>query len=81
VRRQELAGAIQRRGRFVEDRGIGLEDVGHAGTDVKRDLDVCGRGYLGEADGVVLYRRILGSWVGSAYMGGQPCSMAARRSS
>ena len=31
TRRQELAGSVQRRGRFLEDRVIGLEDVGHPG--------------------------------------------------
>ena len=29
MRRQELSGSVQRRGRFVKDRVIGLEDVGH----------------------------------------------------
>ena len=28
MRRQELSGSVQRRGRFVKDRVIGLEDVG-----------------------------------------------------
>ena len=37
TRRQELAGSVQRRGRFVEDRVIGLEDVGDAGGDVEAD--------------------------------------------
>ena len=53
MRRQELSGSVQRRGRFVKDRGEGLEDVGHPGGDVERDLDVGGGGPLGEADGVV----------------------------
>src|SRR6266699_2455941 len=53
VRRQELSGSVQRRGRFVEDRVIGLEDVGHPGGDVEGDLDVGGGGLPGEADGVV----------------------------
>ena len=34
LRRQELSGSVQRRGPFVEDRVIGLEDVGHAEGDV-----------------------------------------------
>ena len=53
MRRQELSGSVQRRGRFVEDRVIGLEDVGHPRGDVERDLDVGGGGLLREADGVV----------------------------
>ena len=39
MRRQYLSGSVQRRGRFVEDRVIGL-DVGHPRGDVERDLDV-----------------------------------------
>ena len=53
MRRQELSGSVQRRGRFVKDRVIGLEDVGHPRGDVERDLDVGGDGLLREADGVV----------------------------
>ena len=53
MRRQELSGSVQRRGRFVEDRVIGLEDVGHSRGDVKRDFDVGGGGLLREAEGVV----------------------------
>src|SRR6266508_522033 len=53
MRRQELSGSVQRRGRFVEDPVIGLEDVGHPGGDVEGDLDVGGGGLPGEADGVV----------------------------
>src|SRR5215207_6251944 len=53
MRRQELSGSVQRRGRFVEDRVIGLEDVGHPGGDVEGDLDIGGGGLSGEADGVV----------------------------
>ena len=53
MRRQELSGSVQRRGRFVKDRVIGLEDVGHAGGDVERELDVGAGGLLREADGVV----------------------------
>ena len=53
MRRQELSGSVQRRGRFVEDRVIGLEDMGHARRDVEGDLDVGGGGLPGEADGVV----------------------------
>ena len=53
MRRQELSGSVQRRARFVKDRIIGLEDVGHARGDVERDLDVGGGGSSREADGVV----------------------------
>src|SRR5712691_12282903 len=53
MRRQELSGSVQRRGRFVEDRVIGLEDVRHPGGNVESDLDVGGGGLLGEADGVI----------------------------
>ena len=53
MRRQELSGSVQRRGRFVEDRVVGLEDVRHAGGDVEGDLDVGGGGLPREADGVV----------------------------
>jgi len=53
MRRQELSGSVEGRGRFVKDRVIGLEDVGHPWGDVERQLDV-GRGaLLCEADGVV----------------------------
>jgi len=40
MRRQQLSGSVQGRGRFVEDRVIGLEDVRHLGGDVEGDLDV-----------------------------------------
>ena len=53
MRRQELSGSVQRRSRLVEDRVIGLEDVGHPRGDVERDLDVGGGGLPREADGVV----------------------------
>ncbi len=53
MRRQELSGSVQRRGCFVEDRVVGLEDVRHPGGDVEGDLDVGGGGLPGEADGVV----------------------------
>src|SRR4051794_34182256 len=53
TRRQELAGSVQRRSRFVEDRVVDLEDVGHPGGDVEGDLDVGGGSLAGEADGVV----------------------------
>src|SRR5690242_6771490 len=53
MRRQELSGSVQRRGRFVEDRVIGLENVGHPRGDVEDDLDVGGGSYTGEADGVI----------------------------
>src|SRR6202035_1055200 len=51
--RQELSGSVQRRGRFVKDRVIGLKDVGHPRGDFERDLDVGGGGCSREADGVV----------------------------
>src|SRR5205809_7287235 len=53
MRRQELSGSVQCRGRFVEDRIEGLEDVRHPGGDVEGDLDVGGGSLPGEADGVV----------------------------
>ena len=53
MRRQELSGSVQRRRCFVEDRVIGLEDVGHPGRDVEGDLDVGDGSYNGEADGIV----------------------------
>ena len=53
MRRQELSGSVQRRGPFIKDRVIGLEDVGHFRGDVERDLDVGGGGLSREADRVV----------------------------
>src|SRR6266446_10528898 len=53
MRRQELSGSVQRRGRFVENRVIGLEDVGYSGGDVERHWDVGGGGLSREADSVV----------------------------
>ena len=53
MRRQELSGSVQRRGRFVKDRVVGLEDVRHPRGDVEGDLDVGGGGLSREADGVV----------------------------
>src|SRR5258708_31184745 len=53
MRRQELSGSVQGRGRFVEDRVIGLEDVRHSGGDIEGDLHVGGGRLPGEADGVV----------------------------
>src|SRR4051812_44503770 len=53
MRRQELSGSVQRRDRVIENRVIGLEDVGHPRGDVERDLDVGGGGLSREADGVV----------------------------
>src|SRR5690348_16291755 len=53
MRRQELSGSVQCSGRFVKKMGIGLEDVGHPGGDVERDLDVGGGGLSCEANGVV----------------------------
>src|SRR6266487_3188736 len=51
--RQELSGLVQCRGRFVEDRVVGLEDVRYSGGNVEGDLDVGRGGLPGEADGVV----------------------------
>jgi hypothetical protein len=48
-----LSGSIERRGRFVEHRVIGLEDVGHPGGDVECNLNVGDGSLPGEADGVV----------------------------
>src|SRR3954470_14907743 len=53
MRGQELSGAVQRRGRFVKDRVIGLEDVWHPGGDLERHLNVGGGGLSREAEGVV----------------------------
>jgi len=53
MHRQELTGPVQRRGRLVEDRVVGLEDVRYSGGNVEGDLDVGGGGLPGEADGVV----------------------------
>src|SRR6266568_6956222 len=53
MRRQELSGSVQCSGRFVKQRGIGLEDVGYPRGDVERDLDVRGGGLSREAKGVV----------------------------
>src|SRR5450432_2047713 len=53
VPRQELSGSVQRRGPFVEDRVIGLEDVGNPRRDFERDFDVGTGGLSREADGVV----------------------------
>src|SRR6476619_3932422 len=53
MRRQELSASVERRGRFVKDRVVGLEDVGDPRGDVERDLDVGGGGLSREADGVV----------------------------
>src|ERR1700689_4793202 len=53
MRRQELPGPVQRGGRFVEYRVIGLEDVRHPRGDVEDNLDVGGGGVPREADGVV----------------------------
>jgi hypothetical protein len=51
--RQELSGSVQGGGGFVEDGGVGLEDVRYPGGDVEGDGDVGGGGLAGEADGVV----------------------------
>ena len=51
--RQELSGSVQRRCGFVKDWVIRLEDVRHPRGDVERDLNVGGRGFSREAEGVV----------------------------
>ena len=48
MRRQELPGSVERGGRFVEERVVGLEDVGDPRGDVECDLDVGAGGSLGE---------------------------------
>src|SRR3954453_11528151 len=53
TRREQLSGPVQCSGRFVEDWGIPLEDMGHPRGDLERDLDVGGGGLPREADGVV----------------------------
>src|ERR1700738_832387 len=53
MRRQGLSGSVQRGGPLVNDRVIGLKDVGHLRGDFERDLDVGGGGLPREADGVV----------------------------
>ena len=53
MRRQELSGSVQRRHRFVEDRGVCLEDVRNPWGDIEGDRDVRGGSLPGEADGVV----------------------------
>ena len=50
MRRQELSGSVQCGGRFVEDRVIGLEDVGDPRGNVEGDLDVGGGGLLREPE-------------------------------
>src|SRR6185295_7011218 len=56
--RQELSGPVQCRGRFVEDRVVGLEDVGYTGGDVEGDLDVGDGGLPREAFGIVDYELV-----------------------
>jgi hypothetical protein len=50
---QEPSGSVQRNGRFVEDRVIGLEDVRNSRGDVEGDVDVGEGSLLGETEGVV----------------------------
>jgi hypothetical protein len=50
MRRQELSGSVQRPGRFVKERVIGLKNVGCPRRDVERDLDVGDGGLLREAE-------------------------------
>ena len=53
MRRQELSGSVQRRGPFVEDRGVGLEDVGYPRGDLESDFDVGDGSLTRETDSVV----------------------------
>src|SRR5258705_1152654 len=53
MRRQELSGSVKRRGPFVEDRGVRLEDVRYPRGDVEDDLDVGGGSLTRETEGVV----------------------------
>ena len=53
MRRQELPGPVQRRGRLIEDRVSGLEHVRNPGGDVQGDVDVGDRRLPGQADGVI----------------------------
>src|SRR6185437_15574553 len=48
-----MSGSVQSGGGFVEEGGVGLEDVGDAWGDVEGDRDVGGGGLRGEAEGVV----------------------------
>src|SRR3979411_1589752 len=51
IRREALSGPVKGRGRFVEHRVIGLEDVGHPGGDVEGNFNVGDSSLTGEADG------------------------------
>src|SRR6266516_6697558 len=53
MRGEEPSGSVQRHGRLVEDRVIGLEDVRDPGGDVEGGLDVGGGSHADEADRVV----------------------------
>src|SRR4051794_14277692 len=53
VRRQELPCSVECSDRFIKDRVIGLEDMGHPRDDVEGDLDVGGGGLLRETERVV----------------------------
>jgi NAD(P)-dependent dehydrogenase (short-subunit alcohol dehydrogenase family) len=53
MRRHELSGSVECSGRFVKDRGIGLENVGDPRGDVERDLNIGDGGLPREANGVV----------------------------
>ena len=53
MRRQEQPGSVERRGRFVEDRVVGLEDMRDPRGDVEGDLDVSAGGLSRQAEGVV----------------------------
>src|SRR5467141_1283206 len=53
MRRQEQSGSVQRGSGFIEDRVIGLEDVGYPRGDLEGDFDVGGGGLTRETHGVV----------------------------
>src|SRR6267378_2170881 len=53
TRRQELAGPIQRRGGFVEDRVVRLKDMRYPRHDIERNRDIRDRGCTGEPGSVV----------------------------
>jgi hypothetical protein len=63
MRRQELSGSVHCGGGFVEDRGVGLEHVGHPRGDVECDFDVGRCGCSREADGVIEENLVSPAWM------------------
>ena len=53
MRRKEPSGSVERRGRFVEDRVVGLEDVGTPGVMSSVTSTSAVGGLSREAEGVV----------------------------